>query len=108
MAGKEKHEVASEVTVGSSVEIHKNQIWAKEVMEPVAIHDFITEPAVINISKGVTISPARFEFVRVDVSLKMPCYAEHVDETFEQATRWVDERLGEEIDATKEALSKGK
>lgn len=106
MADKEQINEESSVTVASEFKISGKVIWAKDVTEPVMVHQFVTPPAVIKVAKGVTISPAKFEFVRVDVALTMPCYGEHVDETFEQATAWVDARLGEEIDATKEALGK--
>jgi hypothetical protein len=103
---KEAELAESSVTVATEVKINKKVVWAKDVTEPVVVHRFATAPAVIKIAKGVTISPVKFEFVRCDVALTMPCYAEHVDETFDQATAWVDARLEEELAATKEILGK--
>lgn len=66
--------------------------------EEVEVQVFHTEPAYIEASAGVTKSLRQFESLRVDVRMRLPCYAERADAAFDYAAEWVADRLYDEVD----------
>lgn len=65
-------------------------------------------PAYVRVAMGLTLAlPKRFEFVRIDVGLTMPCYREEVDEIYPQVYSWVADRLFQERDEVRALASKG-
>lgn len=64
------------------------------------VHQFVTEPAYVKVAAGVTKSLGKntFEFLRVDVSVSVPCYVEKIDETYSAVAEHVAGLLNDEID----------
>lgn len=57
-------------------------------------------PAVeVGVSLGRTVSLGNFEFVRIDVSVRVPCPADDAaaNQMFERAVAWAGERLTREV-----------
>jgi hypothetical protein len=61
-----------------------------EVME---VRTFLTEPAKVHVSKGLTLNLGNFESARIDVSVAVPCYLEELDAAYRFADNWVETRL---------------
>lgn len=59
----------------------------------IPVQPFVSAPAYVNVKFGMTIPIARFEPVRLDVGLSMPCYPADVDRTYEEAAKWVSDRI---------------
>lgn len=64
--------------------------------EQLKVRPFISEAAEVGLSRGLTINLGNYESVRLDVSIKVPCYLEEAREAFEFARRFTEERLEEE------------
>lgn len=45
----------------------------------IQVRRFMTDPAFVRVSAGVTRSTAPYESLRVDVAITVPCYVEEVD-----------------------------
>lgn len=75
-----------------------NQTEETEQEYTIGVHKFITEPAIVRVSAGVTrsLGEGTFEFLRLDVSISMPCYAEQVNEVFNAVAEDVSVKLAEE------------
>ena len=90
---KEKIVTMSTKTVTTSVvKGEETELVTKEV------EVFDVEPAYISVKAGVTRSLAQYEFLRVDVSIMMPCYKELIDVTYEAIADQVSGMLESEID----------
>jgi len=70
----------------------------KEEFEELDVQVFATDPAYVEASAGVTKSLRQYESLRVDVTMRLPCYTERVDETFAYVAGWVADRLYDEVD----------
>lgn len=87
-------------TVGKKIFIKKFK--SGELLEDVEATEeevmvFETTPAYVRASAGVTKNLGDYESLRLDVSITIPCYVEHVEETYQEAATWVSERLDQEI-----------
>ncbi len=90
---KEKIVVMSTKTVTTSVvKGEETELVTKEV------EVFDVDPAYVSVKAGVTRSLAQYEFLRVDVSIMMPCYKEMVNETYEAIADQVSEMLENEVE----------
>ena len=66
--------------------------------EVIEVHKFITEPAYIRVSAGVTKSTGNYESLRIDVSYTIPCYREQItDKLYSEISDAVAARLDSEI-----------
>lgn len=54
------------------------------------------EPASVRVGAGLTISTGNFEFLRIDVSVTLPCLPSETREGYEQASEFVADFLNEE------------
>lgn len=64
--------------------------------EQIEVRPFVVEAAEVSLTRGLTISLGKFEFVRLDVGIKVPCYMEEAVEAYKFAQRFTAERLEEE------------
>lgn len=63
-------------------------------------YEAIRNPAYVGVKGGVTQSPRQFEFIRIDVEVRLPCHAhdEALDAAYQRASRKVNEYLNAELD----------
>ena len=90
---REKIVTMSTKTVTTSlVKGEETELITKEV------EVFDVEPAYVSVKAGVTRSLAQYEFLRIDVSIMMPCYKELVQETYEAVADQVSDMLESEVE----------
>ena len=73
----------------------KNEVLEEKMM----VHEFASSPAEVGFSLGMTMNIGDFESVRLDISVKMPCYVEEVDDAYVYVQKWAEDRLKTERDA---------
>ena len=76
----------------------------EQIEEVLEIHRFVTTPAQVKLALGKTINLGNYEFLRVDVSLTVPCYKEEADAAFEYAQAWVEDRTLKEAESAKKIV----
>lgn len=74
--------------------------------EEIEIHQFITEPAKVTLTMGVTLNLGNYEGARIDVGITVPCYKEEVDQAHADALKWVETRIVKEIDQLRDHTRK--
>lgn len=90
------------VTKNSTVFVSRTIGKANDMPEPegdedvIAIHSFETEPAKVMVDYSLTMNLGNFESARISVSVQIPCYKEEIDEAFEFAAVWVEQRIKDE------------
>jgi hypothetical protein len=72
-----------------------------EENELIEVRKFQTEPAIVGITYGLTVNMGNYESCRVEVSLRLPCYAEEKDAACEHAKKWVEGRVMAEVDSVR-------
>ena len=65
--------------------------------QSISVHQFVTDPAYVEVHAGFTRNLTNFEFLRIDVSLRAPCYVEEANDVAPRVADWVAQRLDEEI-----------
>lgn len=89
-------ERVEETTVSVTVQPFGKESTRKE--ETIAVHKFVTEPAYVRVSAGVTKSTGNYESLRIDVSYTIPCYKEQItDKFYKEISDEVASRLDAEI-----------
>lgn len=69
--------------------------------ELLEVRRFLTEPAKVSVSKGLTLNLGNYESARVEVSVVIPCYREELDAAYSFADKWVETRLGAEVSSVR-------
>lgn len=90
-------ETKSEKRVTRKLFSSGEQVGDEETEITSDIHVFVTEPAYVRISHGMTSNMGNFESLRIDVAVTMPCYREDVDETRARISDYVAECLESEV-----------
>lgn len=67
-----------------------------EEEEILAVHRFITNPAEVEVSVGLTINTGNYNTAKLHVSVRLPCYKEEIDEAYVFAQKWVEDRVQHE------------
>lgn len=95
----------SKEAVQKSVVYVSKQIGSKnnpgeEVVEEdvVAVHQFVTTPAEVEVAVALTMNLGNFESARLSVSLRLPCYKEEIEEAYAYAQAFVEDRVAKERD----------
>lgn len=70
-----------------------------ETREPLDVHQFQTEAARVEVHHGCTQQIAEYDYLRVDVTVSMPCYREEVSQTLDEVSNMVYTRLDTEVAA---------
>jgi hypothetical protein len=70
-----------------------------ETREIIEVREFATNPAYVKVQAGVTKSLGDYEFLRVDVSISVPCYVEEIDSVYPAVAEKVSDRLTQEVEA---------
>lgn len=94
-ATQETHEadavsVVSVKSSGVSVPEEKRKI--------ISVERFVTDPAFIRVSAGVTKNLDNYEFLRVDIAVTVPCYVEEIDKVQPRVANMVAGMLDEEVE----------
>ena len=74
----------------------KVEVSSSQDEETISIQKFVTTPAEVSIGYALTMNLGDFESAKISVTLRVPCYAEEVDEAFEYAQGWVEARVQKE------------
>jgi len=83
----------------AKVYLERNVVVGEEESEElIEVRRFETEPAEVGVNLGRTINMGDFNSVRIDVSVKIPCYAEEKDEVFQHLLTWAADRVNKEVD----------
>lgn len=90
-------EVEGKITVNSELWADGEIIDENEA-EEIVVQRFESEPAYITVGAGLTKQPRKYESLRVDVRVSMPCYPEQLDQTFENIAEYVAVKLEDEMD----------
>lgn len=95
---QENHRQAGRVSIRTQTV--KSRMILSEHQEEVELEAelFVTDPAYVRISHGVTKNIGEYESMRIDVSVSIPCYRELVDETAQQCGETVALYLERELD----------
>jgi len=64
----------------------------------IAIHQFATDVANVSVEYALTMNLGNYESARISVSVTVPCYKEEIDEAYEFAQAWAEQRLAKERD----------
>jgi hypothetical protein len=71
---------------------------SSESEDIIAVHKFVTDPAKVAVDYALTINLGNFESAKIGVSVTVPCYLEEMNEAYEFAQAWAEERLVKERD----------
>lgn len=69
----------------------------KQTQDTIQVSRFMTEPAYVRASAGVTRNMGNYQSLRVDVSLTVPCYVEEIDAMFPMVADRVAALLDSEV-----------
>lgn len=88
------------VQVTRTLEIGRDKevIDEKDEEEVISVHEFVTEPAVVELHKGLTMAMGNYQFARFDVGVRLPCYAEEVPEALAIVDAFVQDRMAGEAE----------
>ena len=64
----------------------------------IAVHRFEGEVAKVSVDYALTMNLGNYESARISVSVELPCYREEIDDAYEYAQAWVEERIAKERD----------
>jgi hypothetical protein len=73
----------------------------------IAVHEFATEPAKVTVEYGLTMNLGDYNSAKLTVSVTVPCYKEEIDDAYEFAQAWAEQRLEETRDVI-DASRKGR
>lgn len=94
-----KPPVQAKTTATITKQFGKDSSKQEVAEETIAVHTFITQPAVVGVEAGLTINLGNYESARISVSISVPCYAEERDAAYNEACKWVEERISKQRDA---------
>ncbi len=98
---RDTEESTQQCTVKVYRTVNKSGLVLKdeEEQEVIGVHKFITDPAFVRVSAGVTKNMGNYESLRIDVAISVPCYREEVVLTTKVVSDMVSVRLEKEIDS---------
>lgn len=99
--------VDSTITVSRSFKIGDSGWTEPEAAdEVIQVHVFQTQPAIVKFGVGLTRNMGNYESARLDVSVSVPCYSEHIEAAYAEARRWAEAKLKEEVDGLQGNMKK--
>lgn len=82
--------IATVTASGVGIEDEKRKV--------ISVRKFVTDPAYVRVSAGVTKSTGeKFEFLRIDVAISVPCYVEEIEKVQRRTEAMVAGMLDESI-----------
>jgi len=90
---------APSITSAGARTIVRTKLYGQDEseIEDYAVERFEVEPAYVKVSAGVTRNLGNYESLRLDVMVTVPCYREHVNETFTAVAEQVSNLLADEL-----------
>lgn len=73
--------------------VQKSGFGEQTTEKTLKVEKFVTEPASVGLDLGMTLNLGNYESARVSIALRVPCYKEEVNETFEATKKWLEERM---------------
>lgn len=98
----------AKISVSESVKQQFDEVHAQTTTDEIRQTVAAANPAYVRVSGGITKETGRkFEFIRVDVSIEIPCNPtpEDVEATYQEATEFVDTKLTERLEELNRALA---
>ncbi len=94
-----KSKITKEATATVERSFERNRVKSdvESVAGVIGIHQFETNPAEVGVTVGMTMNLGNFEFVRIDVSCKMPCYVEEMTDAYDFALNFAEDKLQEQV-----------
>lgn len=80
--------------IDGSEEQHQEQVGDERLFED--------PPCNVGVSGGFTYNLGNFNSAKVQISINVPCPHDEIDETYEFAKEWVDDRVQESYDELEE------
>jgi hypothetical protein len=88
----------STIYVTRTIVVNQGIKSSKEGEDIIAVHKFETTPAEVAVDYALTMNLGNYESAKIGVSVRVPCYVEEVDQAYEFAQAWAEERLQRERD----------
>lgn len=89
--------------------LHNNETVDSSTKEDdVCVKVFETTPAIVGVDYGITINLGNYESARVNISLQFPCYKEEIDDAYDFASKWVEDRINTETKLIRGSKNKDK
>ncbi len=89
---KEIVEQEGEITVHTTVVGQKSS-----KRETIKVRPFATTPAQVEVHYGAWFPTGDMQGAKVDISVRMPCYAEEVPRVYRDLKQWVDSLIAAEV-----------
>ena len=94
-----RRQVTEEIVESAKVSVYATHAGEdSERAEVISITKFVTEPAYVRVSAGVTRNMGNYESLRLDVSVSIPCYVEEIERVQAEAADIVAKALEREQD----------
>lgn len=90
----------STVHVSRTIENSNTKDVVEDVSDSsvIAVHKFVTTPAEVTVDYSLPISLSKYLIARINIAVKVPCYKEEMDDAYEFAAAWVEQRMEAERD----------
>ena len=89
---------AGQLTISMSRTMVKEVIDDEEVTRELEVETFVTDPAHVEIHAGITRKLEEFESLRIDVTIRVPCYKEQIGVVADDVAQQVSDILNNEVD----------
>lgn len=86
----------STINVTKTIGVAKGASSTIEDEDVISIHKFETTPAMVTVEMAMTLNLTNYEFAKIGVTVSVPCYAEEINEAYEFAQTWAEERISRE------------
>ena len=90
------------VVKSSTIHVTRTIGKAGELPEPdhddavIAVHQFQTQPAEVTVEYKLVMNLGNYEAAHLGITVKVPCYKEEMDDAYDFAASWVEDRLNAE------------
>jgi len=93
---------SKKVVKNSTIHVTRTIGKANELPEPshddavIAVHQFQTQPAEVAVEYKLVMNLGNYEAAHLGVTVKVPCYKEELDDAYDFAAAWAEDRLNAE------------
>jgi hypothetical protein len=89
---------ATQAVVTKQFKFNKSLGVPQSEEETLAVHRFLTEPARVEVSLGLTLNLTNYESAKITIGITVPCYKEETEDAFAWAKDWVEKRVSAEVE----------